>query len=836
MAFIDAPTNFYIGRRFDPQTGEVNKDEAVYYDSRDLTTHGLIVGMTGSGKTGMALGLLEEAILDGIPLLMIDPKGDLGNLMLTFPNFQPNDFQPWVQEDEARRENTDVPTLAAKKADLWKNGLADWEITPERMQKLQTLADITLYTPGSESGVPISILASLRAPKGDFEANAEAYREQISSTVTAILSLAGITADPMQDPRHVLVANIFEQSWRKGQDLSLEQLIAQVQKPPFDKLGVMSVEDFFPSKERFGLAMALNAVIAAPSFAAWLNGAPMDIQSLLYTPEGKPRVAIFYIAHLNDTERMFVMTLILETMLNWTRQQAGTSSLRAILYIDEIFGFFPPIANPPSKEPMLRMLKQARAFGVGVLMATQNPIDLDYKGLGNMGTWFIGRLQSDNDRERVLAGLQEAAAAGDMDMAQVKQLISNLKSRVFLMRNIHNKGVPTLFSARWAMSYLAGPFTRPQISLLMAQKKAATPLGASTTTAVQTTSDPSPAAASLPDGYSAAAPVLKDEQQVFMPAKVPAGAAIGRWEQSRGEKADSVDAAKVVYIPSLLAQVRAYYDDTKSKVKVDKTYAFRVEELPESGYLRWTEYSIPPLEKTDLESRPADGALFGEVPSAIADTKRLKALANDLEDTIYKDFGLTVQYSELFDLYSLPDEDPGIFESRLRQVAREKRDSTTDEVTEKYDAKVEKLEERREKKIRELEKDEARVARENQNSIADIAGGIIGMIQGRRSSSILTRIGKAAARSVGTSAAEVSRDETQTEIIEIEAEIAALKQEMETALANVQTAFDEAVTKTVPYLVKLKRTGIELDLFTLAWAPHYLFTSGGHQRLASADE
>jgi hypothetical protein len=836
MAFIDAPTNFYIGRRFDPQTGEVLKDEAVYYDSRDLTTHGLIVGMTGSGKTGMALGLLEEAILDGIPLLMIDPKGDLGNLMLTFPNFQQGDFQSWIQDDEARRENTDVPSLAAKKAEQWKNGLADWEITPERMQKLQAMSDITIYTPGSESGVPISILASLKAPKGDFDANAEAYREQISSTVTAILSLAGIAADPMQDPRHVLVANIFEQSWRKGQDLSLEQLISQVQKPPFDKLGVMAVEDFFPSKERFGLAMALNAVIAAPSFASWLNGAPMDIQSLLYTPDGKPRVAIFYIAHLNDTERMFVMTLILETLLNWTRQQAGTSSLRAILYIDEIFGFFPPIANPPSKEPMLRMLKQARAYGVGVLMATQNPMDLDYKGLGNMGTWFIGRLQSDNDRERVLAGLQEAAASSDMDLGQVKQLISNLKSRIFLMRNIHNKGVPTLFSARWAMSYLAGPFTRQQISTLMTQKKNVSEAASIPSTSAATMPAASAqAAVPVSDGYSPTPPVLKDSQQFYLPAKLSAAEAIGKWEQARGDKADSVDTAKLVYIPALLAQVRAFYDDAKSKVKLDKTYAFRVEELPESGFLRWSEYAIQPLDKTDLDSRSTEGALYGAVPSALADSKRLKSLANDLEDTIYKDFGLTIQYSELFNLYSSPDEDPGVFETRLRQVAREKRDGIVDEVTAKYDAKIEKLEDRRDRKLRELEKDEARVARENQNSIADIASGILGMLGGRRSNTALTRIGKAAARTVGTSAAEVSRDETQTEIAEIEAEVEALKAEMETALQEAQAAFDEAAAKTAPYIIKLKRSGIEPDLFALAWTPHYLFTCGGQQRLAAAD-
>jgi hypothetical protein len=727
--------------------------------------------------------------------------------------------------------------LSAKKAETWKTGLADWEITSERLQKLKDSAhyELYIYTPGSESGVPVSMLASLRAPKGNYAENEEANREQISSLVTAILALAGVTADPMQDPRHVLLANIFDHYWRQGNDLSLELLINSVQKPPFEKLGVMPVNDFFPANDRFSLAMALNAVIASPSFKSWEVGVPMDIQTLLYTPEGKPRVSIFYIAHLNDNERMFAMTLILETLLTWVRQQGGTESLRAMLYVDEIFGFFPPIANPPSKMPLLRLLKQARAFGVGVVLATQNPVDLDYKGLANIGTWWIGRLQTDNDRERVIAGLKEAASSGEMDIGQVTQMVANLKSRVFLMRNIHDKGVPTLFSSRWAMNYLAGPLTRQQISLLMAHKKSAALTAPSATTTNSDAISQTTAPQVAPSGYSATVPVLKDAQQFYLPVKLSAAEAISKWEQARGDRADSVDAARLVYIPALLAQMRTYYDDTKSKVKLDKTYAFRVEELPESGFLRWSEYAIPPVDKTDLDTRPERDCMYGEVPSALADPKRLKALASDLEDTIYKDFGLTVQYSELFDLYSSPDEDAGVFEARLRQVARERRDSQQDEITEKYDAKIEKLHDRREKKLRELEKDEARVARENQNNIADIASGILGMLGGRRSNTALTRIGKAAARTVGTSTAQVSRDETQTEIADIEAEIETLKGEMETALQEAQAAFDEAAAKTVPYVIKLRRAGIETDLFALAWKPHYLFTCGGQQRLAAAD-
>jgi hypothetical protein len=842
MTFIDAPSNFYIGRTFDPQTGEVKKDEAIYYDSRDLTTHGLIVGMTGSGKTGMALGMLEEAILDGIPMIMVDPKGDLGNLHLNFPDFKPSDFEPWIQEDEARRENTDVPTLAAKKAELWQKGLADWDITPERMHKLKAAADFTIYTPGSESGIPISILASLRAPKDGFDANAEANREQISSVVTAILSLAGISATPMQDPRHVLLANIFEHNWRNGQDLTLETLLTQIQKPPFEKLGVLSVEDFYPSKDRFSLVMALNAVIAAPSFQSWLTGAPMDIQSLLYTPEGKPRVAIIYIAHLNDTERMFVMTLILETLLSWVRQQAGTSSLRAILYIDEIFGFFPPVANPPSKEPLLRLLKQARAFGVGVLLATQNPIDLDYKGLANIGSWFIGRLQSDGDRNRIMSGLQEAAQGADMDLAQVEEMIANLKSRVFLLRNIHNKGVPVLFSARWAMSYLAGPFTRQQISILMKDRKATlTPSlspserGEASAATLTPSSSPSQRADSTPAGFTAQPPVIKDVRQYYLPVKASAQEAISKWETARGDRADDIDEAKVAFVPVLLAQASVMFDDTKSKVRAEKHYAFRVPDVGDSGYVRWAEYISEPVDKTRLDTEARSEALYGEVPSALTDSKRLRSLSDDLIDTVYKDFTLTIAYSRILDVYGQPDETVDAFAARIRQQAREAQDTAIDELTEQFDGKVAKLDERITKKERELQQDEARAQRQSVNDIGDIVGGVLSMLGGGRRSSGLTRIGKAAARTVSQSPAGLEVEKTRAEIQELTAERDGLIAEMEQALAEVRAKFDEQVAQTEDYTIAPKKKDIEIEIFALAWQPHYLFTSGGAQKLAAAD-
>ena len=473
MPFIEAPTTFYLGRRYDPDSKRLSSD-VVYYDSRDLTTHAVVVGMTGSGKTGLCINLLEEAILDNIPSIIIDPKGDITNLLLTFPDLRPEDFQPWVNPDDARRAGMDIPQYAADVAHTWAQGLASWSIVPDRMRWLKAAARYSIYTPGSDAGLPISIMASLRAPREGWNANVEANREKINGIVTALLALVGRDAQPVQDKEHVLVSNIFEYAWQRGQDLTLEQIILQVQKPPFDKLGVFPINDYIGEKVRQKLAMDLNNIVAAPSFQSWLNGDPMDIQNLLYEPNGRPRVSIFYIAHLSETERQFIITLLLENMLGWMNTLSGTTSLRALLYIDEMFGYFPSYPyNPPTKQPILRLLKQARAFGLGMILATQNPGDLDYKGLSNAGTWFIGRLQSDNDKQRVMSGLDSLATVeNQMSMQDVSRLISDIPPRVFLMHNVNDQSGPVMVHTRWAMNYLRGPLTRQQVQILMADQRA----------------------------------------------------------------------------------------------------------------------------------------------------------------------------------------------------------------------------------------------------------------------------------------------------------------------------------------------------------------------------
>src|SRR5262245_6577694 len=399
---------FYLGKTYDPAK-KTRREELVLYDSRDLVTHAVCVGMTGSGKTGLCLALIEEAAIDGVPAILIDPKGDLGNLLLTFPSLAPADFRPWINEEDAARKGLSPDDYAKQQAETWKKGLADWGEDGDRIRRLREAADFAIYTPGSTAGLPVSILRSFAAPPEGVRGDPELLGERVASTATSLLTLLAIDADPLQSREHILVSTILAAAWSKGEDLDLAALIARIQNPGVARIGVVDLESFFPAKDRFALAMRLNNLLAAPGFAAWLEGDPLDAATLLRTAAGKPRVSILSIAHLSDAERMFFVTLLLNQVLAWMRAQSGTTSLRAILYMDEIAGYFPPVAAPPAKTPLLTLLKQGRAFGLGVVLATQNPVDLDYKGLSNTGTWFLGRLQTERDKARVLEGLEGAA-------------------------------------------------------------------------------------------------------------------------------------------------------------------------------------------------------------------------------------------------------------------------------------------------------------------------------------------------------------------------------------------------------------------------------------------
>jgi len=595
MASAEFPNEFYIGRRVNPEDGETTQEPQLY-DPDDLTTHAVVVGMTGSGKTGLCLDIMEEAALNNLPAILIDPKGDITNLLLHFPELLPEDFKPWINADNARRDGVTVEQAAEDTAKLWKNGLKGWDIESDRIQRLKDSVDRAVYTPGSTSGKPISILASLKAPQTDWQSNQEVLLEQIEGTVTALLGLIGLDdIDPISDPEHILLSKIIADAWAEARDVDMAELIMQTQNPPFKKLGFFTVDQFFPKKKRMALAMKLNSIIAAPSFQPWITGEPLDIQSLLYTADGKPKHSIFYIAHLSETERMFIVTLLYSAIETWMRSQAGTTSLRALVYFDEIFGYLPPTANPPSKKPMLRMLKQARAFGVGMVVATQNPVDIDYKGLSNAGTWFVGRLQTERDKERLLDGLQ-GASGGNFDRSASDKMLSGLGKRVFLVNNVHSRGGPELFQTRWAMNYMAGPMTRNQIQdlnklagVVQSQKVSKKPQAeevpiasgsnqksrklkgkAKTDSSINTEQVASVASVSavnkaLKKYTSTRAAVASGLDEYFQPRKYSFYRAL-----QRGNSPVSMNDAEklgLVYLPGLLMQVDVLYTDRKGSYK-----------------------------------------------------------------------------------------------------------------------------------------------------------------------------------------------------------------------------------------------------------------------------
>jgi len=817
---------FYLGKEYDLAAGK-GLDSLVMYDARDLTTHAVCLGMTGSGKTGLCIDLLEEAAIDSVPSIIIDPKGDMTNLLLTFPDLQPEDFQPWINVDDARRKGMSVSEYASHIADTWRKGLADWGQEPERIQMLKESADFRIYTPGSDAGLPISILASLEAPTLGWDEQGELLREQIRGTVSALLGLVGIEADPLRSREHILLSSIFEHFWRQGQDLDLKRLITAVQSPPVRQLGVFDVDTFFPEKERFGLAMSLNNIIAAPSFGAWVQGEPLDISTLLHTASGKPRHSIFYIAHLSDPERMFFVTLLLEQIITWVRQQSGTTSLRALLYFDELFGFFPPVANPPSKQPLLTLLKQARAFGLGVLLTTQNPVDVDYKGLSNAGTWFIGKLQTEQDKARLLDGLQSvsAAAGGIMDRAQIDRIISGLGSRVFLLHNVHQEQ-PVIFQTRWAMSYLRGPLTRPQVRELMAGVKAEVATAALPPTPVEgekaaaVTAPESPAAPLRPAGYSDTPPALApDLVQALLPVRLSSGSAVAGLEKELGRRVEATETA-LIYEPHLLAFGQVHFLDRARRVSESRRVGLLVQPRDLGAVIRWQDAKAVELDPGEIENRPEPNALFGPVPSELNAASKLKALAKDFSDYLYREQALNLYYNPELEVYSLSGESDRDFRIRAQQIAREKRDAEVEKLRKKSQLQLDRLQTRLAREQRELTADQAKYEARKREEMISAGETVVGMlgIFGRRRTSGLSQ---AATKRRLTSQAKAGIEESEAEIARLQAEIEDMQQTMQEEAEAISDRWTTALDQLEPYAVRPTRKDVQVDLVALAWAPYW---------------
>jgi hypothetical protein len=813
MPEIDQPGTFFLGRPHD--ISKKKTDSApLLYDSKDLTTHAVCVGMTGSGKTGLCLALLEEAALNGIPAIAIDPKGDLGNLLLAFPKLEPSDFRPWIDEAEAARKKMSPDEYAANQADVWRKGLDSWGEGPDRIQRFCDAVDRVIYTPGSSAGIPITVLKSFAAPPAELVADADAFSERVSSATSGLLALMGVDSDPVRGREHVFLSTLLDKAWRAGQDVDLRQLIQDINRPPITSIGAVAVDSFYPPKDRTKLAMTLNNLLASPSFGAWLEGEPLDIERILYTREKKPRLAIMSIAHLDDAQRMFFVTILLNEILAWVRTQPGTSSLRALLYMDEVFGYFPPNGNPPAKRPMLTLLKQARAFGLGCVLATQNPVDLDYKGLSNAGTWFLGRLQTARDKARVIEGLEGASAeaGGSFDRQQMEATLAALGNRVFLMNNVH-EDAPVVFESRWAMSYLCGPLTKSQIKTLMDPVRSKHQSAAAAATAIS-----EPGAGSAPSG---GAPAVK-------PRGASSSASGGRPVVPAGidEKflavADRVpDGYRLEYRPGLLAKGKVHFVHKADGVDVwrDVFVLQSFQSAPPDDI--WEGASINP-QALATDAQPDNSGHFAELPSELARDKSYTIFGRQLKDHLYREASLRLLKCASVDGISKPDESEADFRNRLTpnlasQLATEKA-----KLEEKYAPQLARLD-------TQIRTAQSKLSTQRWQFFARLGTALWVIID-----NIMAAMGKnlpgrrrsldPAIRSMATETGQQSNAKILLE--SAQQDKARFEQQRDDELKQLENSLSPAGLKIEPFELKPQKGDIEVSDVSLVWLPMRVDSAG----------
>ncbi len=815
-------SSFYLGRVFDLSSGKLSKED-VLYDPADLTTHAVVTGMTGSGKTGLCIGLMEEAALEQIPALIIDPKGDLTNLLLHFPDLLPTDFQPWLDAEMVRRQGKTLEAVSVETADLWKKGLSEWSITSDRLRDLAASVDFSIFTPGSDAGRRVSILSSFEAPSVPWEGNSEILREKISATVTALLGLVGFDdIDPVRSREHILLANIFENAWSQGKNLDLTELILQTQTPPFEKLGAFPVETFFPEKDRMSLAMSLNNILASPSFESWREGHPLDIQSLLFTPDGKARHTIFYIAHLSDTERMFFVTLLLSAVETWMRTQAGSSFLRALVYFDEIFGYLPPARNPSSKQPLLRMLKQARAFGVGLLLATQNPGDLDYKALSNTGTWFIGKLQTEWDKQRLLDGLE--SISGGLNRKEIDKALSSLGKRVFLLHNVHAKR-PSIFQTRWAMNFLAGPLTRTHIPLL---NKLA---GASDVPVITPGTSAAIAGSSSVGAGAVVAPRQPVKGSVSKPTP-PAGVdeyflplSFSVTEAFKAAAEPVPTDAKleaVLYRPVLLASAKSRILERRYGIDTEIESPVLVDSPDKNGLIKWDDFLYKGPSLAQLERSPSPQATFESLSLPFTDAKLIASMSRDFIDWNYRTVKLTMRENKLLKVVARPGMTQAEFMTECTDAARTGRDLELQRSLLTIDRQLDSLERKLEKEQAELKNDQEELDSRKMEQTHSIAENVLGVFSKGRT----RRLKGAIAKGRMKDQAEADVEESRISIDQLKEQITDLQKQKEQKSQEITARWGEMVEEVEEISLTPKKSNIFVDHFGIGWMPFYQVKSG----------
>ena len=840
----ESPGSFYLGRLVGAD-GAPQVDAPFRYDAKDLTTHAVCVGMTGSGKTGLCVTLLEEAGIDGVPAICIDPKGDLGNLLLTFPELRAQDFEPWVDPADAARKQQTVPERAAALSTTWREGLASWGISPERIALLREETDLAIYTPGSSAGRQLAVVRSLSAPKAHGRLGPDERRERITTTVSGVLGLLGIDADPVQSREHVFLSTLIQQAWDAGRDLSLGELVRGVMDPPIQQVGVLDLDTFFSSKDRQNLAMKLNALIASPGFAGWLEGEPLDVERLLCTPEGKPRIVVLSIAHLSEAERMFFVTLLLSEVVSWMREQPGSSHLRALLYMDEVFGFLPPVAEPPSKRPLLTLLKQARAFGLGVVLATQNPVDIDYKALSNCGTWFLGRLQTERDVDRVIDGLQGAAQAsgGGFDASQARALLAGLKSRVFLAQNAHEPA-PQLFHTRWAMSYLRGPLTRAQIGALTPTLEVTPPApapGESPAGSLPATTPATPVAAASSAatsaavagsavalaGASSASDTLVDPPRVesaqTAAAAVAAPSAVEAEVPLRPVVPDHLDELFVgepsgpfLCRPACFAEVDLHHVLARADVdhwrRLTLLAPIDPSALPNE---LWEDARVFFHEVPTRTEAHVPGARFAELPSAQIGKGKLRSHKAALKNFLFQSHAIQVSACPALKVYARSDESREQFFARVREAAGGAHGEEEEKVRTRYERKITQLEGRVERAEEKLRREKAQARQAGFDTVTSIASGAAAIF-GR--GSVASRAGTAARKASRTVNEREDVAAAEEALRALQAELDALEAEAQEAINALRRGHGEPEIENVA--VPPRKGDIQINTFALAWVPY----------------
>jgi hypothetical protein len=795
----------FLGGNVDPATHERTGDD-VRLDTDTFTTHGVIVGMTGSGKTGLGVVLVEEVLSAGLPALLIDPKGDLTNLCLTFPGLSATEFRPWVDEAQAKAAGLAPDEFAAQQAELWTEGLLGWGFTAQNIAELRAATDFTIYTPGSRAGVPVNIVGSLQAP--EVAADAEIVGDEIEGYVSGLLALVGVEADPLSSREHILLSNLISLAWSEGRTLDLATLVGMVGNPPIRKLGVFELDQFFPPDDRMGLAMQLNGLLASPSFASWADGPPLDIGSMLYTADGRPRCAIVTTAHLSDEERQFVTSLVLSKLVTWMRRQSGTTDLRAMLYMDEVAGYLPPTANPPTKKPIMTLMKQARAFGVGVVLSTQNPVDIDYKALSNAGTWIIGRLSTERDKARLLEGL--TSAAGGVDIGALDDTISGLGKREFVLR-VPGKDTTSVFTTRWAMSYLRGPMTRDQISQVsggVAMNAPSSDPVAADATSTDMTGPDERGDLELGDDETTVMPEIADGIEVrYVDVAAP-------WLADAGG-----DAAGDRLQAAVVARVALRYDETKADLVHDEEYECVITPLGAAG-------GIGDLVSVDYDERDLRDAPLTERPvyrmthAKVATTSYFNGMERDLKDHLYRSMTVEIPVNTELKLYGRPGEDTTTFGARCATVSDERADAEIAELRDKYEDRVAKLRDQIDAASDRVDVLEEDAASKRNSELLSTAGSVLGgLLGGKSRSSILGKLGTAAGRRGRTNAAAERLDAAENKVTRLQDDLADLEADLADDVRRIVDAWQQKAAAVDTMQIGLEKSDIRITQVVLAWIP-----------------